>query len=289
MMGISLVNMMQHLWYAGIVTGIQAFFEIWFIARYAKVAFKPVYWISYILMCCATGVVLTWLVTPPLVFVLARVAVIFIFTWLLFRLPPRRSAVPVIIITTLSTIMGGFESVLNRLVALNIHEPVTGILLILLISATSVALYGVALVLIARKIMPPSDTSVGRSAYMLLLPNALIIWAARVTLGLNEGYVAMTEDGAMDFPGLIPVWQAAMWMAACLAIFVALLWGFRRVAFAAPSENERQLLDEPVTAQRIYVQEAQARTEQLTSFQPAVDTHMVVLACLLEDNQKSDA
>lgn len=224
----------------------------------------------------------------PLLFSLLQIALLFLFSVMLLKIPFWQTIIPATIIYTLCTVMEGFQTVLLRYFSLVLRGPQGGLLLQLLLPTALAVVLLFALRCTAKRYATVGATRVFSCSYVLLVPCALIIGTLRTILGLDSASGPFSH-GALIGPAWSSVLYALLWMAGTALVFFILVELFHKVSVLSQKQTDQAILENQISTQRGYIDEARRRNEGYRSFQHDINNHLLIIAGLLQARNYQEA
>lgn len=278
-------NMIFNAWCI-LINGMLYYAEADFLLRFTKKHDRGLI-LHYVIVNSLLTVMAIW-TQMFLVFGILHIAVLFLFSVLLFRIPVKGVVTPAIIIFTLSTFREGFVAVLMQFLSRTLNSQAIGAIFQFALPAILGGLFFLTLRLIAKKYLLLNSNLVSSYLYILLLPGALIIGGIRTSLGLNSS-TGVFSQGAWVGNNLTSALYAVFWMLGALLVFFIIIEVVYKITLLSGKELERELLEREIKEQRGYIDEARQRNEGYRSFQHDINNHLLVLSGLLSFKQYPQA
>lgn len=222
------------------------------------------------------------------IFSFFQIVLLILFSTILLKIKFRYIVAPVVIIFTLSTFMEGFAAVFMRYISLTLKSPILGLAFQLILAAILAGFFFLELRFITKRYRPTNQAAISSYLYILLLPCTLIVWAIRVSLGLDSG-VGLLSNTALVNGNVLSVLTALLWLTGALIVFFVIIEVFHKITTLSQQEIEKALLANQIKEQHNYIDEARQRNEGYQAFHHDINNHLLVLSGLLHRQEYKQA
>ena len=265
------------------VNGCMQLVSFYFLQRFIQKNCRPLHKAAYVAIGCVITFIIMRFQIHGTIGIILEMALLVFFAVVCLHEGWTKTAIPIIILFTLSACLQGIETIVMRWLVVEITIPALGIFCHILLTFLLVLMQFISLRLIVRKYAFTAKQSISAYLYILLLPCAFIVLAIQSNVRLDNA--GITEIPLMGRAGL----NALIWVAGALATFFIIINVFSKIVQMSQQETENAIAAEHLQKQKIYIEEAKKRNEHYRSFQHDIHNHLLVLAGLMNEEKYAEA
>ncbi len=269
-----------------LLSGIYAFLEIRFVARFSNIPIRKVYYALFLLFSLSLSLFdLYFGFGSGYFFMLLTIALLFIFGFFLFKIPPALCVVAALLAVTVVCLVNGMinsiSGLLNSSLFLLVRNislfPATSMILGVLSIPALFATYRCI-----EKNFLFRNKDIAFSSIILFIPLLLILLVTQFISSDVYGNVMIVDGRLGRIAPQVNDVQMLVIQSVAYGGLLAILFAFHKLSENARMETQIALLTQQLSSQKEYMREAQSRYDNTRAFRHDLKSHLLVLNGLLQ-------